>query len=103
DEAFAEMQLLIRSSGAELVGFVTQPRPQTYSKFLLGKGKITEATIRALHLGADILLFSCDLQPGQIKALASITDMKIVDRTQLILDVFTRRAHSRDGKLQVEL
>jgi GTP-binding protein HflX len=69
----------------------------------LGKGKLKEVVIRALQRGADLLIFDQDLAPAQARAIAEVTDMKVIDRTQLILDIFARRAHTREGKVQVEL
>src|SRR5205823_324070 len=79
-------------------------RPQTlHPKYLLGSGKIKEVVIKALQHGVDNLVFDQNLSPAQATAIAAVTDLKVIDRTQLILDIFSRRAHSREGKLQVEL
>jgi GTP-binding protein HflX len=82
--------------------FIQRPR-QVNPKYLLGEGKIKEVIIRALQQGATLLIFDQDLSPAQVRAIAEITDLKVIDRSQLILDIFARRAHTRDGKVQVEL
>jgi GTP-binding protein HflX len=69
----------------------------------MGEGKIKELVITAMNRGATLLIFDQDLTPSQIKAISEITELKVIDRSQLILDIFARRAHSRDGKVQVEL
>ncbi|MEZ4600315.1 MAG: GTPase HflX [Syntrophotaleaceae bacterium] len=82
--------------------FVQRPR-QINPKFLMGEGKAKEVVIQALQLGATLLIFDQDLSPGQVRAISGLTDLKVIDRSQLILDIFARRAHTRDGKVQVEL
>src|SRR5205085_10733188 len=69
----------------------------------LGRGKVDEVVLRAMQLDVEVLIFDRNLNPAQAAALAGVTDLKIIDRTQLILDIFAQRAESRDGKLQVEL
>jgi GTP-binding protein HflX len=69
----------------------------------MGKGKLNELIITALQKGATLLIFDQNLTPGQVKAIGELTELKVIDRTQLILDIFARRAHTRDGKVQVEL
>jgi GTP-binding protein HflX len=102
-EVLAEMQMLARSSGIEVVEVISQFRNRMDPASVLGKGKVTELTVQALAKGVGMLVFSCDLHPTQVNRLAEITDLKIIDRTQLILDIFARRATTSDGKLQVEL
>ena len=82
--------------------FIQRPR-QVNPKYLLGEGKVKEVIIRALQQAATLLIFDQDLNPAQVRAIAEITDLKVIDRSQLILDIFARRAHTRDGKVQVEL
>jgi GTP-binding protein HflX len=72
-------------------------------KFVIGKGKLSDIVIRALQIGANLLIFDHELTPAQNRSIAEFTDLKVIDRTQLILDIFAQRAHSREGKLQVEL
>jgi GTP-binding protein HflX len=72
-------------------------------RYLLGEGKLKELIIRSQQLGADLIVFDQNLSPAQVKSIGDITEMRVIDRTQLILDIFARRAHSGDGKVQVEL
>src|SRR5438128_8063776 len=79
-------------------------RPQAlHPKYLLGSGKLKEVVIKALQHGVDYLVFDQNLSSAQATAIADVTELKVIDRTQLILDIFSRRAHSREGKLQVEI
>src|SRR5947209_15131409 len=70
---------------------------------VLGRGKLEELLVRALQLGADLIVFDRELQPAQVRSLSEATDLKVIDRAQLILDIFAQRAQSREGKIQVEL
>ena len=98
-----ELKELALSCGVEIFDTVIQHRDQMDPKFLLGKGKLSEAVIKALQMGANLLIFDHELNPAQLRSIADFTEMKVIDRTQVILDIFARRAHSREGKLQVEL
>jgi GTP-binding protein HflX len=80
-----------------------QYREKLDPKFLIGRGKMSELIIRSLQVGADVVIFDHDLTATQAKMIADMTDLKIIDRTQLILDIFAQRAKSRVGKVQVEL
>lgn len=102
-DSVAELQDLAQTCGVEVVDVVQQRRPKIDPRFVMGRGKVQDVVIRAMQLGADILLFNRDLTPGQLRNLADLTELKIVDRTQLILDIFAQHAHTVDGKLQVEL
>jgi GTP-binding protein HflX len=82
---------------------VLQVRAQVDPKYLLGRGKLQDVVVRAMQLDAEVLIFDRNLAPNQAAAIAAMTDLKVLDRTQLILDIFAQRAESRDGKLQVEL
>ena len=103
EEALAELAELARDAGLEVVDRVIQRRARPDPRTLLGRGKLESLVIRALDRGADALLFSSDLTPSQGRNISAATDLKVLDRTQLILDVFARRAESREGRLQVEL
>jgi GTP-binding protein HflX len=103
EEHLEELAELAESADVAVVDKVVQRTQNEYHRFLLGKGKLKEVVIRALQRGADLLIFDQDLAPAQARAISEITDMKVIDRTQLILDIFARRAHSREGKVQVEL
>ncbi len=99
-----ELEELAESCGLEPAGRVIQTRRSgERSPTLLGKGKLSEIVIRALQTGAELLVFDQDLSPSQARALSGTTELKIIDRTQLILDIFAQRARSREGKIQVEL
>lgn len=103
EESLEELRLLSESAGLIVLDALVQRRKEYDPKFLIGKGKLREVLIRALQLGADMIVFDQNLTPGQVRAITAATDLKILDRTQLILDIFAQRAHSREGKLQVEL
>lgn len=99
----AELESLARTAGVDVVERVIQLRDQPDAKFVLGAGKLEDVVTQAIDLGAETLIFDCDLSPTQAHAIAQQTDLKVLDRTQVILDIFAQRAESRDGKLQVEL
>lgn len=103
EESIEELKELAYSSGLAVIDTMMQKRSKYNPKFLIGKGKLNELVIRAMQLEADLLVFDQNLTPGQMRAISDDTDMKVIDRTQLILDIFAQRAHSRDGKIQVEL
>jgi GTP-binding protein HflX len=99
----AELRELCRTAGVRVMGVMEQRRPDADPKYLIGRGKLEEVLIRAMQLDANVLIFDPDLTPVQAHAIADFTDLKVIDRTMLILDIFAQRAKSRDGKLQVEL
>ncbi len=101
--ALDELKELARSCGIEVFDAVLKHRAQRDPRFLLGKGQLSDLVIRALQMGANLLLFDHELTAAQIKAITDFTEIRVVDRTQVILDIFARRAHSREGKIQVEL
>jgi GTP-binding protein HflX len=103
EERLAELHELVISQGIQVLGSVFQRPHELNQKYLLGSGKIKEVIISALQSGADLLIFDQNLSPTQMKSIADLTEMKVLDRTQLILDIFAKRAHSRAGKIQVEL
>lgn len=103
EERLEELADLVRSDGLTVLDTVLQRTQEVYPKYLLGSGKLKEVVMKALQRGADLLIFAQDLTPAQMRAIAEMTEMKVIDRTQLILDIFARRAHSREGKIQVEL
>ena len=102
-ESLVELAELAGSCDAVVLDTLVQRRHKLDPRFLLGKGKIDELVIASLQHGADIIIFNQSLTPAQVRSIAAATDLKILDRTQLILDIFARRAESREGKLQVEL
>jgi GTP-binding protein HflX len=103
EERLSELSELAHSAGLRVLAQVCQRVAEINAKYLLGSGKLKEVVIMALQRGADLLVFDQDLTPAQVRAITDLTEMKILDRTQVILDIFARRAHSREGKLQVEL
>jgi GTP-binding protein HflX len=103
EESIRELRELANTAGVEVADVVIQLRDRVDPKFVLGKGKLEDVIIRAMQLDADVLVFDRELTPAQTSAIAKESDLKVVDRTQLILDIFAQRAESHDGKLQVEL
>jgi len=103
EESMAELQELASSAAMVVQETVLQRRQQIDPKTVLGKGKLDELLIRSLQLGADMLVFDRELTPAQVRSLSEATDLKIIDRSQLILDIFAQRAQSSEGKIQVEL
>jgi GTP-binding protein HflX len=98
-----ELKELCATAGVGVMGVLEQRRHESDPKYLVGRGKLEEVLIRAMQVDANMLIFDPDLTPGQAHAIADFTDLKVIDRTMLILDIFAQRAKSRDGKLQVEL
>ncbi len=103
EDRLLECRELAASQGIRVIGTVAQRLRRVNPKYVLGMGKMTEVIIQALQGGADLLIFDRDLTPTQIRALSELVELKVIDRTQLILDIFAARAHSRAGKIQVEL
>lgn len=98
-----ELRELSRTAGVEVVDTVIQIRDHVDPKLVLGKGKLDTVILQAIDADADVLIFDRELTPAQSSAIAKVSDLKVLDRTQLILDIFAQRAESSDGKLQVEL
>jgi GTP-binding protein HflX len=103
ETSLRELRELARTAGVEVVDSIVQMRDRADPKYVLGKGKLEDVVVRAMQLDAETLIFDRELSASQASAIATMTDLKIIDRTQLILDIFAQRAESRDGKLQVEL
>ncbi|HEY9074713.1 MAG TPA: GTPase HflX, partial [Desulfobaccales bacterium] len=103
EDSMAELGELARSAGLEVATTLIQRRPRFDPRFLMGKGKLSELVIQALQLGADLLVLDAELSPSQVRSITDFTELKVIDRTQLILDLFAQRALSREGKLQVEM
>jgi GTP-binding protein HflX len=103
EESMAELAELAASAGVVVQDKIIQRRSVIDPRTVLGKGKIGELLIRSLQLGADMLVFDSELSPAQVRSLSESTDLKIIDRSQLILDIFAQRAQSKEGKIQVEL
>jgi GTP-binding protein HflX len=103
EESLEELHELAQSAGAQVVGSVLQRSPEADAATLVGRGKTHEIYAEARAAHADAILFDHDLSPTQLRNLESALHSKVIDRTQLILDIFARRARSREGQLQVEL
>ncbi len=98
-----ELAELSRSAGITPIDRVIQRPKILHAKYLLGQGKLKEVIMKALQRQTDLLIFDQNLSPLQVKTIGEVTEMKVLDRTQLILDIFAQRAHSREAKVQVEL
>ncbi|HWR58855.1 MAG TPA: GTPase HflX, partial [Thermodesulfovibrionales bacterium] len=103
EDSMEELVELALSSGVLVLDRVIQRPKEVNPKYLMGEGKIKELIINAMNKGATLLIFDQDLNPSQTRALGELAELKVIDRCQLILDIFAQRAHSRDGKVQVEL
>ncbi|HYN84413.1 MAG TPA: GTPase HflX [Pyrinomonadaceae bacterium] len=103
EESMAELRELASSAGIVILNDIIQRRQAIDPRTVLGKGKLDELLVRALRLGADLIVFDRELSPAQVRSIGEATDLKVIDRAQLILDIFAQRAQTRDGKIQVEL
>lgn len=103
EDSLRELAELARTAGARVVDSILQLRDRIDPRTVLGKGKLDDVVLRAAELDAQTLVFDHDLTPTQASTISAHTDLKVIDRTQLILDIFAQRAESADGKLQVEL
>jgi GTP-binding protein HflX len=103
ERSLAELAELARSSNVEVLEKIWQRVPRYNPAHLLGKGKLREILMKGLYLGATMVIFDQDLGAIQLNNIARMVDLKVIDRTQLILDIFARRAQSKEGKIQVEL
>ena len=102
-EAMDELVELARSDNVLVLDTFIQRRAKINPKWILGKGKLGEVMLAALSLNANLLIFNQELNPSQIRSITDHTELRVIDRTQLILDIFARRAGSREGKLQIEM
>ena len=103
EDRLVELAELATSAGVTVIDRMAQRTPDSHQRYLLGSGKLKDVLIQTLHKGADMVIFDQTLSPAQSRAISEMTDIKVIDRTQLILDIFARRANSREGKVQVEL
>ncbi len=103
EASLAELYELTRSAGAEPCGAVTQKRPAPDPATCVGSGMMEEIADFCRQQEIDLLIFDCELTPTQIRNVEEASDVRVIDRTMLILDIFAARARSREGKLQVEL
>ena len=102
-DSLDELKELTRTANITILDTILQQRKKPDPRFLMGSGKLEELSIIALHRGATLIVFDQELNPSQVRSIADRTEIKVIDRTQLILDIFAQRARSREGKLQVEL
>jgi GTP-binding protein HflX len=103
ESSMEELKELAESSGVFVIESIIQ-RPQNISPTtLIGEGKLKELLVKCMQLGVDLIIFDQNLTPGQMASISDRTELRVVDRTQLILDIFAQRAHTLDGKIQVEL
>ena len=102
-ESMDELIELARSDDVVVLDTVIQRRNQVNPRLIIGKGKLGELMLTALRCNANLLIFDQELNPSQIRSITDHTDLRVIDRTQLILDIFARRALSREGKLQIEM
>ncbi|MDZ7641111.1 MAG: GTPase HflX [Desulfurivibrio sp.] len=103
EESLDELGELAASAGVIVLERVLQRRDRINPRLIMGKGKLGEIILKALQLNANLLIFDQELNPSQVRSITDHTEMRVIDRTQLILDIFARRALSREGKLQIEM
>ncbi|MFA6448286.1 MAG: GTPase HflX [bacterium] len=103
DDPYIELERLIETSGAQVVAAVTQRETKPTAQFYVGPGKVEEIAAAIEEHEADLVVFNNELSPLQFKSLEEKLEIKVIDRTQLILDIFAMRANSNEGKIQVEL
>jgi GTPase len=102
-DSLEELKELAYSANLEVVETVIQSRKEINPKYLMSKDRLTSLSIRALQLEATLWVFDQELNPSQVRSITEFTDLKVIDRTQLILDIFAQRARTREGKIQVEM
>jgi len=102
-ESLEELKALAYSANLEVVETVIQHRKEINPKYLMSRDRLTSLSIRALQLEATLWVFDQELNPSQVSSITDFTDLKVIDRTQLILDIFAQRARTREGKIQVEM
>ena len=103
EASLRELAELARSANVLVLDQVIQRQRQINPRFLMGRGKLVEIMLDSVRLAANLLIFDQELTPSQMRSITDHSDLRVIDRTQLILDIFARRAVSREGKLQVEM
>ncbi len=103
ENGLAEIARLVETAGGEVLQTMRQKRSQPHPQTVVGAGKVQEIALTVQTIGANLVVFDRDLSPAQVRNLEAQIGMRIVDRTEVILDIFAQRAQSRAGKLQVEL
>lgn len=102
-DSLEELARLVDSAGGEVLQTLWQKRSRIHPQTVVGEGKVQEIALTAQTLGANLVVFDRDLSPSQVRNLETQIGVRVVDRTEVILDIFAQRAQSRAGKLQVEL
>lgn len=102
-DGLVELERLVDSAGGEVVGVIEQKRSQPHPQTVIGQGKVEEVALQAQTLGANLVVFDRDISAAQARNLEAQIGIRVVDRTEVILDIFAQRAQSQAGKLQVEL
>ncbi|MGL1933041.1 MAG: GTPase HflX [Desulfotalea sp.] len=103
EESLLELAELGKAADVQVLDTVLQRNRKANPRLILGKGKLADIMINALQLDANLLIFNQELNPSQVRSITSFSELRVIDRTQLILDIFASRARSREGKLQVEM
>jgi len=103
ESSMEELKELAKSSGVFVVDAIFQRPQQISPTTMMGEGKLKELLVKCMQLGVDLIIFDQNLTPGQMASISDRTELRVLDRTQLILDIFAQRAHTLDGKIQVEL
>lgn len=103
EDGLVELSRLVETAGGQVLEILRQKRSRTHPQTVVGEGKVQEIALTAQTLGANLIVFDRDLSPGQVRNLETQIGIRVVDRTEVILDIFAQRAQSRAGKLQVEL
>ncbi len=103
EASLEELKELARTAGVQVIDSVLQMRREADPRYLIGRGKLEDLNLRSMQAMADVLIFDKDLTPSQGRHISEATSLKVIDRSQLILDIFAQRAQSAEGKLQVEL
>ena len=103
EERIAELKDLSYSVGLSVLDVIIQRPKELHAKFLVGQGKIEEIAMKSRQIGANMLVFDEELTPSQLNSIFFLTELKVIDRNQLILDIFAARAKTSEAKIQVEL
>lgn len=103
ESSMLELHELARTAGVQIADQIIQLRKSLDPRTVVGSGKIEEIVLHSLDKGADLLIFDRELSPGQLRSITNMTELRVLDRSMLILDIFAQRAKSAEGKLQVEL
>jgi len=102
-DSMEELRELVYAAGAEVLDIIVQNKATIDVRFYIGKGKVEEVRLASEQLGANLVVFNDELSGAQMRNLSEALEIEVVDRTAVILDIFAKRAKSKEGKLQVEL